>query len=155
MKVCIVGASGKLGRYMVRHALDRGYEVVGVCRERSVGKLEAFAAPGSYLILRRTWRTGDKVEVVLPMSLRLERLPDDPKIAAILYGPTVLAGELGTEGLTPDKIVNQYAPTGDPVPVPRFETGNPDPSAWIKPVLIISRWVERSRIPMASRASRR
>ena len=43
MKVCIVGASGKLGRYMVRHALDRGYEVVGVCRERSVGKLEAFA----------------------------------------------------------------------------------------------------------------
>ena len=42
MKVCIVGASGKLGRYMVRHALDRGYEVVGVCRERSVGKLDAF-----------------------------------------------------------------------------------------------------------------
>ena len=42
MKVCIVGASGKLGKYMVQHALDRGYEVVGVCRERSVGKLGAF-----------------------------------------------------------------------------------------------------------------
>ena len=42
MKVCIVGASGKLGRYMVQHCLDRGYEVVGVCRERSVGKLDAF-----------------------------------------------------------------------------------------------------------------
>lgn len=41
-KVCIVGASGKLGQYMVRHALERGYEVVGVCRERSVGKLDAF-----------------------------------------------------------------------------------------------------------------
>ncbi len=41
-KVCIVGASGKLGRYMVQHSLDRGYEVVGVCRERSVGKLDTF-----------------------------------------------------------------------------------------------------------------
>jgi NADPH:quinone reductase-like Zn-dependent oxidoreductase len=38
-QVCIVGASGKLGRYMVQHALERGYEVVGVCRARSVGKL--------------------------------------------------------------------------------------------------------------------
>lgn len=42
MKVCIVGASGKLGRYMVRHALDRGHEVVGVCRPRSVAKLDGF-----------------------------------------------------------------------------------------------------------------
>ena len=42
MRVCIVGASGKLGRYMVRHALERGHEVVGVCRPRSVGKLDAF-----------------------------------------------------------------------------------------------------------------
>jgi hypothetical protein len=41
-KVCIVGASGKLGRYMIRHALDRGYEVVGVCREKSVAKLAEF-----------------------------------------------------------------------------------------------------------------
>ncbi len=42
-KVCIVGASGKLGQYMIQHALDRGYEVVGVCREESVGKLDRFA----------------------------------------------------------------------------------------------------------------
>jgi hypothetical protein len=42
MRVCIVGASGKLGQYMVQHALDRDYEVVGVCREQSVEKLDAF-----------------------------------------------------------------------------------------------------------------
>ena len=52
MRICIVGASGKLGRYMVQHALDRGYEVVGVCREQSVGKLAEFegritVAPGA------------------------------------------------------------------------------------------------------------
>ena len=42
MKVCIVGASGKLGQYMVQHCLDRGYEVVGVCRSKSVEKLDRF-----------------------------------------------------------------------------------------------------------------
>src|SRR5258708_5142071 len=42
MKVCVVGASGKLGQYAVQHALDRGYEVVGVCRGQSVEKLDRF-----------------------------------------------------------------------------------------------------------------
>ena len=42
-RVCIVGASGKLGRYLVQHALDRGYEVVAVCREVSVVKLVEFS----------------------------------------------------------------------------------------------------------------
>ena len=42
MKVCIVGASGKLGQYMIRHCLDRGYDVVGVCRPESTGKLDQF-----------------------------------------------------------------------------------------------------------------
>jgi hypothetical protein len=41
-KVCIVGASGKLGQYMVLQSLNRGYEVVGVCRKSSVGKLDAY-----------------------------------------------------------------------------------------------------------------
>lgn len=41
-KVCIIGASGKLGQYMVEHALARGYEIVAVCRERSVAKLDRF-----------------------------------------------------------------------------------------------------------------
>ncbi|MEW8238384.1 MAG: NAD(P)H-binding protein, partial [Candidatus Thiodiazotropha taylori] len=41
-RVCIIGASGKLGRYMVQHALERGYQVVAVCRQQSVNKLADF-----------------------------------------------------------------------------------------------------------------
>ncbi len=42
MRVCIIGASGKLGQYMVQHALDQGDEVVVVCRHQSVAKLDMF-----------------------------------------------------------------------------------------------------------------
>jgi nucleoside-diphosphate-sugar epimerase len=45
VRICIVGASGKLGIHMVEWALDRGDEVVAVCREQSVGKLAAFGGP--------------------------------------------------------------------------------------------------------------
>lgn len=41
-RVCIIGISGKLGQYMAEHALARGYEVTGVCRPESVGKLGRF-----------------------------------------------------------------------------------------------------------------
>jgi putative NADH-flavin reductase len=44
-KVCIIGASGKLGKYMMQNALDQGYEVVAVCREKSAGKLAEFDLP--------------------------------------------------------------------------------------------------------------
>ena len=43
MKVCIIGVSGKLGQYMVQHALDQGDEVVGVCRADSIAKLDRFS----------------------------------------------------------------------------------------------------------------
>jgi hypothetical protein len=73
MRVCIVGASGKLGRYMVQHALDRGHEVVGVCREQSVRKLDTFngritIVPGATNdrdVIRRAVAGCDGVLVVL------------------------------------------------------------------------------------------
>jgi len=77
-KVCIVGASGKLGKYMVQHALDRGYAVVGVCRERSVEKLDAFkgriaviaGATNDREVIKRAVAGCDGVLVVLaPMGV--------------------------------------------------------------------------------------
>ena len=41
-RICIIGISGKLGQYMTEHALKLGYEVTGVCRPESVGKLARF-----------------------------------------------------------------------------------------------------------------
>lgn len=64
------------------------------------GQPHAFAdAPGSYVKIQREWKDGDAVEIQIPMTLRTESLPGDPTHVAILYGPIVLAGELGTEGL--------------------------------------------------------
>jgi hypothetical protein len=70
------------------------------------------AAPGSYLTLEREWKKGDVVEVRLPMSLHQEALPDDPKTVALLYGPVVLAGDLGREGLS-DAV--RYGPGAPPL----------------------------------------
>ena len=51
----------------------------------------------AYVEVSRTWKTGDVVELNLPKTLRLEALPDNPRRAAILWGPLVLAGDLGQE----------------------------------------------------------
>jgi len=65
--------------------------------------------PGQYYSLRRQFRAGDAVDVRVPMSLRVEALPNDPQYAALVYGPIVLAGRMGTEGLTPGSqlIINE------------------------------------------------
>lgn len=70
MKVCIVGASGKLGRYMIGHALERGHEVVGVCRAQSVGKLDDVAdritvVPGATNDAEVVARAADGCDAVL------------------------------------------------------------------------------------------
>jgi DUF1680 family protein len=66
------------------------------------------AAPG-YITLDREWRTGDRVEVTVPMSLRAELLPGTTDLVAFVYGPIVLAGRLGRDGLAPGAqiIVNE------------------------------------------------
>jgi DUF1680 family protein len=98
--------------------------------------LPAFSSPGSYLTLTRTWKEGDRVEVRLPMSLRIEVLPGDNTRQAAMYGPLVLAGRLGREGLTKPMFYPEYAtvPHGDAIPVPAIATSSKDPLGWLKPV---------------------
>jgi DUF1680 family protein len=65
--------------------------------------------PGSYIAVKRTWREGDVVDVELPMALRTELLPGTTDTVALVYGPIVLAGKLGQQGLRPgaDIIINE------------------------------------------------
>lgn len=102
------------------------------------GKREALTAkPGSYVTIERTWKTGDAIEVKLPMSLRLEAMPDDPKMVALLYGPIVLGGDLGTEDLTEARRFGPSAPQVSrvkPIQVPAFVGEVKDVLAKVKPV---------------------
>jgi len=86
--------------------------------------------PGAYLELDRSWKSGDGVSLVLPKTLRLEPLADNPRRAAILWGPLVLAGDLGPEdqrGLEQDAVSGQWK-------VPVFVAAERPVAEWLKPV---------------------
>jgi hypothetical protein len=65
--------------------------------------------PGSYVTLDREWRDGDRVDIQLPMALHTEPLPGTTNMVALLYGPIVLAGELGTNDMPNPYTNNQTA----------------------------------------------
>ncbi|HVD92397.1 MAG TPA: beta-L-arabinofuranosidase domain-containing protein, partial [Vicinamibacterales bacterium] len=84
---------------------------------------------GSYVELTRTWKTGDTVELVLPKALHLEPLADNPRRAAIMWGPLVMAGDLG-----PDPVRGRGTPPAPPVDMPALVTISRNPSDWLKPI---------------------
>lgn len=86
---------------------------------------EVVQEPGSFITLHKTWETGDVIEMQMPFSLRLESMPDDSDRVAVMYGPLVLAGDLG-EVEDPDAY--------DPMYVPVIRTSDRKPSDWLKPV---------------------
>jgi DUF1680 family protein len=63
-------------------------------------KIKNKNVPGSYIVISRTWKAGDKVEINFPMQLYTVAANDNPNKVAVLYGPIVLAGEMGTAGFT-------------------------------------------------------
>ena len=84
----------------VRHP---AWAVDGVKVSINGRKQKIESVPGSYFMLDREWRDGDTVKIKMPMRLHVEFLPDSTNEAALLYGPIVLAGELGTNNL-PDPL---------------------------------------------------
>ena len=116
-------------------------------------ELDASAAPGSYLTITRRWRQGDRIEMKLPMHLTVEAMPDDPHMQAFLYGPLVLAGDLGANGLTEAHIsgpnlrvgsadIEQHGsplapenrtPPVPPLEIPTFDERSHPLDSWVVP----------------------
>jgi len=65
-------------------------------RGNAAGNEGEMRPASSYVELKRIWKTGDTVELLLPKSLRLEPTPDNRSVAAIMWGPLVLAGDMGS-----------------------------------------------------------
>ena len=88
-------------------------------------EIKDLARPSSYVGLKRTWETGDAVELSLPKQLHLEPLPDNARRAALLWGPLVLAGDLGSE--------DGFA-AWKPGAVPVLVAAERPVSDWLKPI---------------------
>jgi uncharacterized protein len=99
---------------------EKGLSILVNDKEQKVGQ-----KAGSFIAINRVWKSGDKVEVQIPFTLRLEDMPDDENRVAILYGPLVLAGDLGPAD-DPDAGKHDY--------VPVFLTEDRNPGHWLTPV---------------------
>lgn len=102
--------------------LRKPYWLVGPMTLKLNGKPVAGSETETgFVSIEREWRAGDVLEVALPMGLHLAPMPDNPGRVAVMYGPLVLAGELGKVG----------SETG---PVPVFLPENRPLERWIQPV---------------------
>lgn len=81
---------------------------------------ETTSRPQSFATLNREWRNGDVVELEMPLGLRIETMPDNPRRIALFDGPILLAGSLPV--------------TSDQSPVPVFLTEGRALTDWVKPV---------------------
>ena len=95
------------------------------------------AEPASYISLKKDYKDGDVIELRLPMNLWLQTMPDDKNLAAVMYGPVVLAGELGKEKLKEDMqyLIDPSDQNNAPaIEVPRLSITDRDPNQWLKRV---------------------
>jgi len=82
--------------------------------------------PGDYLPVKRRWQSGDSIELALPLALRVRPSMDDPATVSLCYGPVVLAGELGRDGMPASDIADKDAYVNVPSwPAPVFVRESP------------------------------
>jgi DUF1680 family protein len=105
--------------------------------------LDAMADPGSYFAIRKTWQDGDTINISLPMELRQEPLPGDGSVTAALYGPLVLAADLGA-GPTDEAI--RVIHSGETVPK-NLPAASPLPNVAATSEAKTEQWVQVESAP--------
>ena len=112
-------------------ALRRPYWAVAGFTVKVNGKpLQSISKPDTYIEINRKWKVGDTVELTLPKTLRKEALPDNPNRMAIMWGPLVLAGDLGPEL---DRRAARQNGNTPPAPAPSLVTAE-HVDRWLQPV---------------------
>ncbi len=105
-----------------------------------------------YAVVRRDWKTGDKVSLTLPMKPRIEATSDNPNVIALLRGPLVMAADLGDakqpfDGVAPALVgadlLGSLKPTAEPAVYMTTGSGRPKDLA-IKP--FYSQWDRRTAV---------
>jgi DUF1680 family protein len=96
--------------------------------------VKQLSAPGTYVEIKRKWKSGDTVSLALVKTLRLEPLPDNPNITAIMWGPIVLAGDLGPERERRRGASGQAGAQQQVIKIPSLVAADRTPSAWIKAI---------------------
>ena len=89
------------------------------------------STPSDYLSVKRAWRTGDVVTLTFPAALRLERAKDAPSMVSVFYGPLLLAGRLGAEGMPKDFADKDAYLKLPPAPVPAIVNASANPADWL------------------------
>ena len=94
---------------------------------RDLGLDRGTLPPSSYVTLERAWRAGDVIELKIPKTLRLESTPDDRTVSAIMWGPLVLAADLGPR---------REKPEGDPsIAAPALVVNDRPIADWLRPAI--------------------
>lgn len=99
------------------------------------------SSPSSYCQIKKVWNNNDRIEITFPFELHLNRMPDYPNRAAIMYGPVVLAGKLGQKqmndamkfGMGGGDDIERLSKEAPAIPVPKFVTDETELNKWIKP----------------------
>jgi len=96
--------------------------------------LSSKASSGSYLMVDREWRNGDKLEITFKPSLWSSLLPVSNNFVAFGYGPVVLAARFGEAGVDSTLRVRYGPYDGGPVNVPAVQFGTDEITTYVQPV---------------------